>query len=528
MEDIKINDLLNWINDKEIKAIIGDENIYFTDNINKINHYGMTQERNLMLTDKALYNMKKKALKRRISYDLLRGITYSKGCNEFVVHGNVAEYDYQYISNDKELIMCYISVFYNKSVKKPIKICEVQDKSLKNYVTGKKEKKKDVSFSKMDEKFLIDTEEFVKQNIKLVLKSGTSGGITNMSAEDKKKRTNTIFSKHKTIKTVGLEDFQIMKVLGRGSFGKVCLVQYKPTKEYYAMKSLKKDVLLDQDQVESTLLEKKILQTLDHPFLVGMVFCFQTEERIYFVMPFVRGGELFQHLRTAKFFKEDKVRFYAASIGLALDYLHNKGIIYRDIKPENILIGEDGYLKLIDFGMAKIVKDNEKATSFCGTPEYLAPEIITGEGHNRSADWWSFGILIFEMLCGIPPFYCENTEKMYDLITHAELRFPKRIQLSDNSKDLLRKLLIKKQNNRLGAQNGFAEIKTHPFFNGFSFEDLLAKKIPPPFKPQLSGTLDVGNFDEEFTSEDVVTSAIPEKNLEFIKRNQEQFNEFNA
>ena len=211
-----------------------------------------------------------------------------------------------------------------------------------------------------------------------------------------------------------------MKVLGRGSFGKVCLVQYKQTKEYYAMKSLKKDVLLDQDQVESTILEKKILQTLDHPFLVGMIFCFQTEERIYFVMPFVRGGELFQHLRSEKIFKEDKVRFYAASIGLALDYLHNKGIIYRDIKPENILIGEDGYLKLIDFGMAKIVKENEKATSFCGTPEYLAPEIITGEGHNKSADWWSYGILIFEMLCGIPPFYCENTEKMYELITHAE------------------------------------------------------------------------------------------------------------
>ena len=245
-------------------------------------------------------------------------------------------------------------------------------------------------------------------------------------------------------------------------------------------------------------------------------------------MPFIRGGELFQHLRTEKIFKEDKVRFYAASIGLALDYLHSKGIIYRDIKPENILIGEDGYLKLIDFGMAKIVKDNEKATSFCGTPEYLAPEIITGEGHNKSADWWSYGILIFEMLCGIPPFYCENTEKMYELITNAELKFPKRIQLSDNSKDLLRKLLVKKQNNRLGAQNGFAEIRTHPFFEGFDFDALLKKELPSPFKPTLNGTLDVGNFDEEFTSEEVVTSAIPEKNLEFIKRNQEQFNEFNS
>ena len=525
MEELVVNDVLNWMNDPEIKEIIKDEKIYYTDLINKINHYGMSQERAIMLTDKALYNMKKKSLKRKIPYNLVRGITYSKLTNEFVVHGNVAEYDYDYISNDREALMCLIAVLYKNSVQKNITICAVQDKTLKNYVTGKKEKKKENTYSKMDEKFVIDTDAFIKENMKLISKGDKSGG---MSAEEKKKRSNTIFSKHKNIEVVCLDDFQIMKVLGRGSFGKVCLVQYKPTKEYYAMKSLKKDVLLDQDQVESTILEKKILETLDHPFLVGMVFCFQTEERIYFVMPFVRGGELFQHLRTEKFFPEDKVRFYAASIGLALDYLHSKGIIYRDIKPENILIGEDGYLKLIDFGMAKIVKDNEKATSFCGTPEYLAPEIITGEGHNKSADWWSYGILIFEMLCGIPPFYCENTEKMYDLITHAELRFPKRIQLSDNSKDLLKKLLIKKQTNRLGAQNGFAEIRTHPFFEGFNFDELLAKKMPVPFKPQLSGKLDVGNFDEEFTSEDVVTSAIPEKNLEFIKRNQEQFDAFNA
>ena len=306
------------------------------------------------------------------------------------------------------------------------------------------------------------------------------------------------------------------------------MVQYKPTKEYYAMKSLKKDVLLDQDQVESTILEKKILQTLDHPFLVGMIFCFQTEERIYFIMPFIRGGELFQHLRTEKIFKEDKVRFYAASIGIALDYLHNHGIIYRDIKPENILIGEDGYLKLIDFGMAKMVQGNEKAESFCGTPEYLAPEIITGEGHNRAADWWSYGILIFEMLCGIPPFYCENTERMYDLITNAELRFPKRITLSDNAKDLITKLLIKKQDKRLGVNKGFEEIKAHPFFQGFDFDALLAKKLEAPFIPVLTGTLDVGNFDEEFTSEEIATSVIPEKNLEYIKRNQDQFDEFNS
>ena len=536
MQGIKINDMLNWANDKEILDIIKGETLYYSDSISKINHYGMSQERSIILTDKALYNMRKRTFRRKIPYNLIRGITYSKLTFEFVVHGNDDEYDYQYVSADRNMIISLIAIFYQNVAFQPIKICEVQEKSLKNYVTGKKEKKKDNSFSRMDSKFLIDTADFINKNLseisdgKAKIGGETTSSISSSSTKGTidKKRTNTIFSKHKTIKTVSLEDFKILKILGRGSFGKVSLVQYKSTGELYAMKSLKKDVLLDQDQVERTILEKKILQSLDHPFLVGMIFCFQTFERIYFVMPFIRGGELFQHLRVSKYFKEDKVRFYAASIGLALDYLHSKGIIYRDIKPENILIGEDGYLKLIDFGMAKIVKDDEKATSFCGTPEYLAPEIITGEGHNRSADWWSYGILIFEMLCGIPPFYCDNNEKMYELIMHAELRFPKKIPISENSKDLLKKLLVKKQNNRLGAKNGFAEIKVHPFFAGFDFDALLDKKLEPPFIPKLSSKLDVGNFDEEFTSEDVVTSAIPEKNLEFIKRNQEQFKEFNA
>ena len=520
MDAIKVNDSLNWAQDKEILSIIKDEKLYFSGVITKINHYGMSQERSIILTDKALYNMKKKTLRRRISYSDIRGVTYSKLTYEFVVHGNDDEYDYQYIHPERSFIIFLMAIFYQGVAFKPIKICEVQEKTLKNFVTNKKEKKKDNSYSKMDPKFLIDTADFINQVTKELM-----GSNENKSKEERK-RKNTIFSRHQHIKTVELDDFQIMKVLGRGSFGKVCLVQYKPTKEFYAMKSLKKDVLLDQDQVESTILEKKILQSLDHPFLVGMVFCFQTEERIYFIMPFVRGGELFQHLRTEKFFKEDKVRFYAATIGIALDYLHNHGIIYRDIKPENILIGEDGYLKLIDFGMAKMVKGNEKATSFCGTPEYLAPEIITGEGHNRAADWWSFGILIFEMLCGIPPFFCENTERMYDLITNAELRFPKRIPLSDNAKDLIKKLLIKKQDKRLGVNKGFEEIKVHPFFQGFDFDALIAKKIEPPFKPVLTGSLDISNFDEEFTSEDIATSVIPEKNLELIKRNQDQFEEF--
>jgi serum/glucocorticoid-regulated kinase 2 len=373
----------------------------------------------------------------------------------------------------------------------------------------------------MDEEFLIDTKKFLEKNNTINEKE-----LENDMAE-KKRKVGTIFSNHKTVKNVGIDDFKLIKVIGRGSYGKVCLVQFKQTEELYAMKSLKKDVLLDEDQVESTLLEKNILQNLNYPFLVGMSFCFQTEERVYFVLPFIRGGELFQHLRQYKYFPEKNVKFYASIIGLALEYLHKNGVVYRDIKPENILLEEDGYLKLIDFGMAKILKEGEITNSFCGTPEYLAPEIITGEGHNRMADWWSYGTLVYEMLFGIPPFFCENIEKMYELITKSDLRFPKKFKVSEDTKDFLAKLLVKNQKERFGINGGFEEIKKHPFLKGMDFKALEEKKIEAPFKPILEGSFDVRNFDEEFTSEDLVSSEITEKNMELIKKNQDQFDDFN-
>ena len=210
---------------------------------------------------------------------------------------------------------------------------------------------------------LVSIEDFLTQKVK------PKGQINHNGVVGPQFDSSTVFSSHKNVKNVKLEDFKILKVIGRGSFGKVCLVEYLPTHETYAMKSLKKDILIEQEQIENTLLEKEILQTIDYPLLCGLVFCFQTEERIYFVMPFLSGGELFQHLRKARAFSEEKVRFYGAQIALALEYLHNKGIVYRDLKPENILMDEQGYLKLADFGMAKKLKDNEKAMSFCGTPE---------------------------------------------------------------------------------------------------------------------------------------------------------------
>ena len=220
------------------------------------------------------------------------------------------------------------------------------------------------------------------------------------------------------------------------------------------------------------------------------------------------------------------MRFYGAQIALGLEYLHKKSIIYRDLKPENILMDDKGYLRLADFGMAKKLKENEKAMSFCGTPEYLAPEVISMEGHDKNADWWSFGILLFEMLCGLPPFYVENLDRMYELIKNSPVKFPKKIKLKEETKDIIRKLLIKDPKERLGSQRGIEEIKEHPFFASLDFDLIEQKKIPAPFIPELENNTDVQYFDEEFTSEEVGTSFIPQKSMEMIKKNQDKFKDF--
>ena len=499
----------------ELKKIIETESLLFSDNILKINRLGIRQERMIVLTKKALYNIKNKTvIRRRTELKSIIGITATENTDEFIIHCAELDHDYDYVSQNKIKIIQILAESYKAETQQDLPFVKTDAKSIKNYVTAKGDKKKDKFHSKFNKNNLYNINTYIEEC-----------SIDNDPPKPKK-RSNTIFSKHRSVTEVRLEDFKILKVIGRGSYGKVCLVEYIPTKELYAMKSLKKDVLLDEDQVQSTLLEKKILETIEHPFLVGMVWCFQTEERIYFVMPFIRGGELFQHLKKERIFDEDKVRLYAAMIGLGLGHIHQHGIVYRDIKPENILMDEIGYLKIADFGMAKILTGDEKANSFCGTPEYLSPEVILGTGHDRTADWWSYGILIFEMLFGLPPFYCENNEKMYQYIIHADLKFPKRIHISDECKDFISKLLIKNKDERLGSKNDFDEIKAHPWFKCINFDDLLNRNIPAPFKPALADQMDVTNFDTEFTSEEVSTSVIPEKNMELIKENQDKFIEF--
>ena len=450
------------------------------------------------------------------------GFTINNITDEFIIHCRDRENDYNFISKKKCEIFQIINNEYKKIKNVQLKISEVEDKSLKTYATLKKEKKSDPNYTRMEKQNLIKVDNYLNNN-KQLKQNLISQPIKEENG--KRKGTLTMFSSHKTIKEVKLEDFKILKVLGRGSFGKVCLVEYLPTKEVYAMKSLKKDLLIEEDQIESTILEKEILQTLDHPFLCGLIFFFQTEDRVFFVMPFLSGGELFQHLKKFKRFTEEMVRFYAAQISIALQYLHDKKIIYRDLKPENILLDETGYLRLVDFGMAKKLEYNNKALSFCGTPEYLAPEIIKGEGYDENIDWWSLGIILYELLCGVPPFYVDNLDKMYDLIQNTEVTFPQNIYLSDDAKDIIFKLLKKDVKERLGYASGIVEIKNHPFFKGIDFQEIENKKVKSPFIPKIENNTDVQNFDEVFTNEDIEMSYIQRNNMEIIKENQYKFEE---
>ena len=378
------HDKLNFANNKDIKKELKDKIIIYSDKIIKINRYNMSQDRQIVITNKGLYNFKKKEMKRKIELNLITGISISKCTDEFVVHGDESEYDYDYVSSGRKLIIEILANTYAKLTNKNLKLCILDDKSLKNFVTLKSEKKNDKAFSRMPKNDHIFLDEFL---------SGIKTDSKNLGKRQSTIIKDVIISREDE-GDVHFDDFQIISVVGRGTFGKVCLVEYKNTGELYAMKAIKKDILIDSDQIKNTVLEKKILQSIKHPFLCKLEFCFQTEDRVYFIINFVRGGELFQHLKNSFIFEENRVKFYAVQIGLALEHLHSKKIIYRDLKPENILMDEEGYLQLADFGMAKVLKENEKAESFCGTPEYLAPEIITEEGHDHMADWWSYGILM--------------------------------------------------------------------------------------------------------------------------------------
>ncbi|XP_050033084.1 putative protein kinase C delta type homolog isoform X1 [Dermacentor andersoni] len=322
-----------------------------------------------------------------------------------------------------------------------------------------------------------------------------------------------------------LTDFNLLKVLGKGSFGKVLLAELKGTKRHYAVKCLKKDVVLEDDDVECTLIERRVLAMgTQHPFLCNLFCTFQSQSHLFFVMEFLNGGDLMFHIQQSGKFDQDRARFYAAEIVCALKFLHKRGIVYRDLKLDNVLLDRNGHVKIADFGMCKCgLADAEKTSTFCGTPDYIAPEIIKGQHYNQSVDWWSFGILTYEMLIGQSPFNGTDEDELFWSVCNEEAYYPR--FLSREAKSLLVLLLDKNAETRLGMPSCPAgDVCDQPFFRNIQWEKLEKKEVEPPFKPKLRNTADVSNFDSDFTMEKPVLTPIDPQIL--ASMDQEQFKGF--
>ena len=299
------------------------------------------------------------------------------------------------------------------------------------------------------------------------------------------------------------DDFKKLKLIGKGSFGEVYLVQCKTNNKYYAMKVLDKQTIKSYNQEEHTKSERDLMAKIECPFIVGIKFAFQDSINLYLLTEFMQGGELFFHLFRERRFKNEKTRFYLTEIILAIDFLHKNKMMYRDLKPENVLIDSKGHIKITDFGLSKILdKKNMKTYTICGTPEYLAPEILLNKGYDKSVDFFSLGCLIYEMLSGKSPFKLPNNGI---LKVENYLKIPDMPDyFSECEKDIISKLLNSNPKLRLGfGENGIQNIKKHSYFNDVNWDDYRNKKINPPFVPVIKNKFDLTNFDRQFTLENV-------------------------
>jgi len=305
--------------------------------------------------------------------------------------------------------------------------------------------------------------------------------------ENKEKTSNGTFD------NLLLSDFTKKKTIGTGTFGRVILVEHMHTGNYYALKVLRKMEVVRLKQVDHIKNEKAVLSSVSHPFIVNLCATFQDGTNLYLLMEYVIGGELFSYLRKAGRFPNDTARFYAAQAILVLEYLHSKDILYRDLKPENLLLDGLGNLKICYFGFAKHVED--RTWTLCGTPEYLAPEIIQSKGHGKAVDWWALGVLIFEMLAGYPPFFDDNPFGVYEKILANKPRFPS--HFDRDAKCLIKKLLASDRTKRLGnLKGGSRDVKAHKWFKSIDWEALEQKKVSPPITIKTKGKGDTSNFEQ--------------------------------
>uniref|UniRef100_A0A0G4FDF9 Protein kinase domain-containing protein n=1 Tax=Chromera velia CCMP2878 TaxID=1169474 RepID=A0A0G4FDF9_9ALVE len=299
-----------------------------------------------------------------------------------------------------------------------------------------------------------------------------------------------------------VDDFNLIRTVGTGSFGRVFLakLRLKDNSEPYAIKRLKKSAIIRQKQVDHVMSEKSVMQSLDHPFITKIGGSFQDQRYVYLIMEYVPGGELFTHLRRQGRFEDDVVRFYAGQVACIFEYLHKKNLIYRDLKPENILLDAKGYVKLTDFGFAKHVE--YRTYTLCGTPEYIAPEVLLNKGHNKAVDWWTLGVFIFEATVGYPPFVDEEPLGIYQKILSGRVLFPK--FFDRHAKDLVRSLLTADSGKRLGSGTAAAdEVKIHRWFKDFDWGQLMRRDMQAGYTPIVKDPDDSNNYEEYPDSDEI-------------------------
>jgi serum/glucocorticoid-regulated kinase 2 len=364
---------------------------------------------------------------------------------------------------------------------------------------------------KDDSKTVIDQVFNITEDTKIEMQSPTRFSLTNNEAsiffvvqypEDAVRWKTSFNGATQPTPRLSMDDFNIISVIGRGFYGKVMLVEKKDSGEYFAIKSIHKGLLIENGKTNSVLAERNLMMKAKYPFIVTLYFTFQTRSKFYLGLEYVDGGDLFYHLRNVGLIPLDDARLYIAEIGLAISYLHSIGIVYRDLKPENVLLDHNGHVKLADFGLSKDIMDNEIASSFCGTPEYVAPEMIQKKQYGYVVDEWSLGVLLYEMVFGFPPFSGSNKDKLYEKILKSEPAIP---EGSDPAmKDIINKLLTKDPKNR----PMFKDLMSHPFFATLNWEKVYNKEYTPSYKPERCGPSSLGNFDPSFTAEDAADSYV--------------------
>ncbi|KAH0790178.1 AGC family protein kinase [Histomonas meleagridis] len=341
-----------------------------------------------------------------------------------------------------------------------------------------------------------------KSNLNRFTITGDSSHTFDFEDEDKMLRwVMAIGSCNVPRSTLSMEQFQVISVIGRGYCGKVMLVQKTDTKERLVIKSIRKSQLIQSRKIHTVLTERNILAKIDFPFIVQLKFAFQSDSKFYIVEEFVPGGELFFYLQRQTFQIED-IKLYIAEIALCLQYLHSNGIVYRDLKPENILIDTEGHIKLTDFGLSKILYESTEMNTFCGTSEYMSPEVMRHENYDNRVDWWSLGILSYELVFHRTPFSNQNRAKLYKNIMECKPQFP--LSTPQEFQDFVLMLLEKNPKKRAG----FNEVKNSEFMSSVNFDDVLQKRVQPMFVPITESQEVINNFEKEFTDEPPVDSYV--------------------